>query len=239
MLAFCIRQQRLVFKSCDSSIPKNGLRVHHVVEQRIARNIVTESHEPPISSDIPEKPCSLVYVQDESTTLYERSWSGAMSDRLPLECGIHVCRQSLPMNSLEEALAEMRDDLAVMPAVVLMTRGPLVSMVAQYYLESVPLSGLIMVDPIVDLTALPGVEELSNTKLLLEQIEARPLKLEPGVVPTLILSSKSLLQEASKQAAQRHSDPDGPFGDIQFVVLDDINEVPLKLINNWIDDVVL
>lgn len=161
-----------------------------------------------------------------------------MSDRLPLEDGIHVCRQSLPMTSLEEALAEMRDDLAVMPSVVLMTRGPLVSMVAQYYLESVPLSGLIMVDPIVDLTALAGVEELSNTKLLLEQIEARPLKLEPGVVPTLILSSKSQLQDASKQAAQRHSDPDGPFGDIQFVVLDD-NEVPLNLINNWIDDVVL
>jgi len=141
----------------------------------------------------------------------------------------------------------MSEDLMQHPSIVLVARGPLVSWVAQFYLESLPLSGLVMVDPFVE----PSTEimkeirrqyRIENTCTsdvgLLTQIESgfetRQLKLEPGVVPMLVLMSQKNehMRRASKLTAERHHDPNGSFG----VQSDDIDVNPIAQIQTWIEN---
>jgi hypothetical protein len=208
---------------------------------------VTQSIEPPIESLVPEKPCTLVLLEDQG--LYDSSWNSWLSRSLPDEHGLHYCYQAITLSSLETALSEITTDLATMPSVVLLSRGPVVSWVAQYYLESLSLAGLIMVDPVFD----PSSELLTRLKNLyydasvqehhlLNRIqsgdESRPLKLEAGVIPMLVLSSIDLLQDSAQATAHRHSRLDSPFGKVRTVSLP-ITEDPSELISNWVEQVVI
>jgi hypothetical protein len=92
--------------------------------------------------------------------------------------------------------------------VVLVSRGPITSLCAQYYLESYPLLGLVMVDPIClprngppsNLTsARSEVEEAARIfwndfwfkQQKQQRLETRLLLLEPnGAVPILVISTK-------------------------------------------------
>eukprot|EP00957_Ditylum_brightwellii_P098359 7494546-Ditylum_brightwellii.AAC.1 len=81
---------------------------------------------------------------------------------------------------------------AMPPGTVLIAVGPVSCLVAQYYLESLPLSDLILVNPVI-LPPLPKCEVIERT--IVEDLAKtcsswdRPLRLEPGSVPMLILSS--------------------------------------------------
>lgn len=210
------------------------------------RTIVTESIEPSSASSIPERPCTVVLAQDGS--LYENSWQEPFSQVLPNKRGLHYCNLLLDARSLHKGLDLLEQDLASMPNVVLITRGPIVSMIAQYYLESLPLAGLVMVDPILypfpKLEFKRGSMQEAFMKEIFAGKETRPLKLEPGVVPMLVF--RSLLDPTFKDAAGavalRHSDPDGAYGKIpvhDISVTDEAALTVIDIVSNWIDDCVL
>jgi hypothetical protein len=213
------------------------------------RGIVTESIEPPMVSSVLEKPYTLVLLEDQG--LYETSWQATLRESLPAKYGLHYCHQSLTaLSSLDAALDEMSDDFATMPSIVLLARGPLASWMAQYYLESLPLAGLIMVDPISlessslalleELRTRYAVDEATQELGLLDRIqsgaETRPLKLEAGVVPMLVLTStNNLLLESARMTAERHSDVDSPFGEVLLETVDEAEDLSGRICD-WIDE---
>eukprot|EP00957_Ditylum_brightwellii_P022288 1681808-Ditylum_brightwellii.AAC.1 len=83
------------------------------------------------------------------------------------------------------------------PGTVLIAVGPVPCLVAQYYLKSLPLAGLILVDPSNKKEIHPLLHNLSECKvielMIVEDLAKtcsswdRPLQLEPGSVPMLIL----------------------------------------------------
>ena len=130
------------------------------------------------------------------------------------------------------------------------------SLIAQYYLESLPLAGLVLVDPILSnhVDALKKLETRlggDRTRIqrefvdeLLAGVQPRPLKLEPGVVPMLVLQSirDDVFQEAAYDVAHRHGDPDGAFGEIPVHDITSTKSdamVAIDLLTEWIDDIVL
>jgi hypothetical protein len=138
--------------------------------------------------------------------------------------------------------------LVSLPNIVLITRGPIVSLVAQYYLESLPLAGLVMVDPILypfpKLQFKRGSMQDAFMKGVLAEKETRPLKLEPGVVPMLIFRSMvdPIFEKAAEAVALRHSDPDGAFGKVpvyDISVTDEAALMAIDVVSDWIDDRVL
>jgi len=141
----------------------------------------------------------------------------------------------------------MSEDLKSYPSLVLVARGPLVSWVAQFYLERLPLSGLVMVDPFVEPCSEVmeviirqgsiGKSSTSNVGILSQierGVENRELKLEPGVVPMLVLMSldNQQIRNASKITAERHYDPRGPFE----VNIEDAEDNPVEQIQTWIEN---
>lgn len=215
------------------------------------RTIVTESIEPPPGSTIPERPCEVVLIQDP---FYQTCWQGAFSQVLPNERGLHFCNISMDdCLSLAEGLSELQQDLSGLPNPVLIARGPLVSLVAQYYLESLPLAGLVLVDPILSshkdaLRKIEPVLDKSSAQYkfassFLTGAETRPLKLEPGVVPLMIFHSldHSLFQQAAHDVAFRLGDSDGTFGDVPVhdITPEQDKMVEIDFITEWIDDSVL
>jgi hypothetical protein len=208
---------------------------------------MTESIEPPLTSRVPEKPCSLVLVEDQG--LYNASWSPILRDTLPNKHGLHFFNQQITLSSLEDSLAEMTRDLEGIPSVVLLARGPAVSWVVQYYLEDLPLAGVIMVDPVLDpptdllevLNSMYSVDSGAEMSLLRRihcGVDIRPLKLESGVIPMLVVSSLDLLQTVCESTASRHSSPHSRFGEVQVrrAIPDDD---PSGMINDWIEEFVL
>lgn len=207
---------------------------------------MTESIEPPPSSSIPERPCTVVLTQDDS--LYENSWRELFSQVLPHKRGLHYCNLSLDARSLHEGLDLLEKDLVSLPNIVLITRGPIVSLVAQYYLESLPLAGLVMVDPILypfpKLKFKRGSMQDAFMKGVLAGKETRPLKLEPGIVPMLVFRSMvdPIFEKAAEAVALRHSDPDGAFGKVpvhDISVTDEAALMVIDVVSDWIDDRVL
>ena len=213
---------------------------------------MTDSIEPPLTSKVPERPCEVVLAQDPT---YETCWQQSFARVLPQERGIHYCSVVIDNKNLQEGLDMLEQDLAALPNVVLIARGPLVSLVAQYYLESFPLAGLVLVDPVL----LDHVELLQQVQATLQQChkaqrefvkgilsgeEARPLKLESGAVPMLIFCSlaDSSFHKAAKDVALRHGDPEGIFWDVPVHDISSTDEavlVAIDMITEWLDGSVL
>lgn len=133
--------------------------------------------EPPLDSSVTERPCTVVLMEDES--LYANSWRNDFQTILPRDYGISftsLCKNERPdtaaattttkspspSSSLSDSghptttrrnfsmrLDVMKEMLPPIRDAILVCRGPLSSLCAQYYLESYPLQGLIMVDPIL------------------------------------------------------------------------------------------
>eukprot|EP00544_Gedaniella_sp_CCMP2646_P004531 CAMPEP_0202495930 /NCGR_PEP_ID=MMETSP1361-20130828/18321_1 /ASSEMBLY_ACC=CAM_ASM_000849 /TAXON_ID=210615 /ORGANISM="Staurosira complex sp., Strain CCMP2646" /LENGTH=237 /DNA_ID=CAMNT_0049127117 /DNA_START=41 /DNA_END=751 /DNA_ORIENTATION=+ len=189
------------------------------------RLVMTESVEPLATSTVRERPCEVVLAQD---VIYDSCWQQSFSRILPHERGLHYCGISVDCKNLQGGLDVLKEDLLELPNPVLVARGPLMSLIAQYYLESLPLAGLVLVDPIlihhVDVlkelkTRLRGDRTGIQREFVNELLTAtrpRPLKLEPGAVPILVLQSiqDDIFRQASHDVAHRHWDPDGAFGEI-------------------------
>jgi hypothetical protein len=212
------------------------------------RSIITDSIEPPLVSKIPEKPCTFVLVEDHG--LYEESWMPRLRDCFPSDHGIHFCHQSLHHPTLKEALNEMKHDFASFPATVLMARGPTVSLLAQYYLESLPLSGLIMVDPIVEplssefldslqsMYSLKSIREREFLQGLQKDLEKKGLKLEAGVIPMFVISTIPSLEDQALATVLRHRNPKNRNGEVSFLKLIESEKLIHRFIR-WIEETVV
>lgn len=194
----------------------------------IVRTLLTATTEPPLHNTVPERPCIVVLAEDigvlhSNNSAASPSWHSSFRERIPTQYGMSYASWSLadppPSHpvSFDAALTELKEDLGPVLAqqnTILVARGPWISWMAQYYLESLPLSGLVMVDPLpLDDDAACAVFEHQYKAYLLqsdtinhvsEQSMSREfalyqdymkhsghwaLKLEPGVIPMLVLST--------------------------------------------------
>ena len=94
------------------------------------------------------------------STLYRDSWSQSSRPFVSTfpNRGIHflsidvfseLSSSSTVSESFSQLHSELANDLSTHADVVLVARGPLPCLVAQFYLESLPLSGLILIDPLI------------------------------------------------------------------------------------------
>jgi hypothetical protein len=183
------------------------------------------------SMNVAERPCTVILSEDVGvldgvwTKRKQDSWHSVFSTSIP-EChGMsYACRRAVVSDStnnnnnssaLDAALTELKTDLDSIQLPVLIARGPWNCWMAQFYLESLPLSGLVMVDPLgFDSAAMDNT--LSGITLFEKMYRAHykndserrrmpleydlfqdyvnhwdhwSLKLEPGAVPMLVLAS--------------------------------------------------
>ncbi|KAG7366250.1 hypothetical protein IV203_028920 [Nitzschia inconspicua] len=203
--------------------------------------------EPPLDCQVIEKPCTILLMEDQDTRSYDNtntlmttsSWRQTFQSKLPYECGISFASLSFPGQSDNESLIDDWSKLKISDCVttmkssnlpldtVLVTRGWFSSTCALYYLESLSLQGLIMIDPISFHST--NVENNSPDDNVLQQYILREhsirfedlneLKLEPNAVPMLVVSTIPLPSwlQAAQTMADCHSDPDGPYGIVPVV----------------------
>lgn len=129
----------------------------------LRRSIVTSSIEPSLDARI-ERPETIVLTE---SSLYSNSWNEAFQSFYPKQ-GLHFSsidmfrshpdetdtQISSSVKSLEHVLASDLSHLATSIGIgsahtVLIARGPIQCLTAQYFLESLPLAGLILVDPLL------------------------------------------------------------------------------------------
>ena len=91
------------------------------------------------------------------SSFYRDTWSKSFASIFPHR-GVHflsvdvfsdLSSSSTVSESFAHVHTELATDLSPHAEVTLVARGPLPCLVAQYYLESLPLSGLILVDPLI------------------------------------------------------------------------------------------
>jgi hypothetical protein len=224
---------------------------------------VTAIQEPPLDCEVLEKPCTLVLLEDPCP--YQTPWHESLQSSVPTIHGMSYA--SLTFGSsygLDGMIEEMKADLPAIHDAILVTRGPIASWVALFYLESFPLKGLVMVDPIsfdhrknevgdddvekfsreilqhFGSTEKKKTEEIAAYRFLVQEAAAKRLKLEPNSVPILVVQSiDNLVFEAScQQVAERHSDPDGPFGEVMIKqVFDDDPDPAVYAIDDWVESI--
>jgi hypothetical protein len=216
--------------------------------------------ETPIDCSIPEKPCTVILMEDESAYDHGKelteSWLSTFQSMFPQECGISFAYFSVgnnkkknPTNSDVGTLIPNRvstildamktSQLPKIRDAVLVARGPLVSLCAQYYLESYPLQGLIMVDPILLMddekeehnddgdSMIPELlAQLVTDERDIDRFRNSHLMLEPNSVPMMVVRSTvhTAWNQATQQVAARHSQDDGPFGIVPVIDVVKIQE---------------
>jgi hypothetical protein len=210
------------------------------------RSYFTDIMEPSEEFDgLPKKelPCTLILAEDFETvelgyvsnpkkkTNYamrqQHSWHDSFLKSFPNIYRIPYTKWALSLNqaSFDIALSTLKRDLSSsgFQQPVLVTRGPVMSWLAQFYLESLPLSGLVMVDPLpFDKKTAVELYKSYYSKLCKDYEEPTPeqkqlfsivddyinhwdhytLKLESGVIPMIILST--LLSDSKRR--ERESD---------------------------------
>jgi hypothetical protein len=207
------------------------------------------THEPPPSSPVPERPCAVILAEDLS--LYSKSWHDEFLGELPQHRGLEYGYLGMNGTTLDERLDNLKQELAFIPSVVFVSRGPLVSWTALYYLESLPLAGLIMIDPIAydeldevmeQEKNIQGEKHVTLRSAEIDSLnETRPLKLEPGPVPMLVIQSLEdhLYEVMARRVASRHGgETSSIFGEVQVMAIDTSGDA-IDRICNWIDDSVL
>jgi len=220
------------------------------------RSLLTVAIEPPPQAT--ERPCTLILAQDTNlNVLYSRKsdWSDTFAQKFPTEYGMPTASWSLSPSvvSFDDAVSEMKRDLSNCMQPILVARGPWVSWMAQFYLESMPLAALILVDPLPfnDTASCRLYEKLlsqEENKKSAAFVEYRlfqdyvqhtdhwTLQLEPAVIPMLVLSSRNDWHEPAVQTAARHSEDDDSSSlpvPVMQITNDDHDEA-IARIGNWI-----
>jgi hypothetical protein len=261
-----LRRQRLIDPSATSA---------QVTRRSLLTLPITE---PPLNNSIPEKPYTIILTEDAG--LYPESWHEQLSTKLPTEHGIPYTNFSLTSTTdtdatdstkssqrtlFHEGLDEMKQELSTehlgTTGGILVARGPWMSWMAQFHLESMPLAGLVLVDPLPldDRNSLNQLELLyqSSSGNMTDSLEylmyqnykkhfddnwsAAALQLEPGVVPLLILQSirRPAFDKAAVKTAARHENLKGPFGKVPIYKLDSKSEDPAHtdiaaILTSWV-----
>lgn len=214
------------------------------------RSFMTPAIEPP--PNVAESPTSLVLAEDEG--FYPKSWHEAFSVQVPETHGMAYARFSLThdtVSNFDTALQELKNDLSAQGAnTVLVTRGPWMSWMASFYLESLPLAGLVMVDP-MQLDDMNGLNqfELQYEKLGLkdslqyklyqeysEHWDHWTLKLEPGSVPMLVMYTnlRPGYKRCAENTALRHGE-NVPVLKMPSTARSHVDECISQVVN-WIHD---
>ena len=142
---------------------------------------------------------------------------------------------------------------------ILVARGPVASLCAQYYLESFSLQGLVMIDPILmddkdnadDDNSHEAISSLISRLYQQpddddkERFQSSRLLVEPNAVPVMVVMTipdNKAWNHSSRFVAARHGDPDGPYGIVPIVDMTEMDETEensamtvLDRINEWID----
>eukprot|EP00532_Pseudo-nitzschia_australis_P012023 CAMPEP_0168223478 /NCGR_PEP_ID=MMETSP0140_2-20121125/11368_1 /TAXON_ID=44445 /ORGANISM="Pseudo-nitzschia australis, Strain 10249 10 AB" /LENGTH=375 /DNA_ID=CAMNT_0008153435 /DNA_START=11 /DNA_END=1135 /DNA_ORIENTATION=- len=140
---------------------------------------------------------------------------------------------------------------------ILVARGPVASLCAQYYLESFSLQGLVMIDPILMDDGDNDDEAISSFLSRLyqhtdddddddddkERFRSSRLLVEPNAVPVMVvltIPDNKAWNDSSRFVAARHGDPHGPYGIVPIVDLTEMDETEensaitvLDRINEW------
>jgi hypothetical protein len=224
-----------------------------------SRSIVSRVAEPPLDSSILEKPATILLFEDPD--LYaSRSWQSSFETQVPNDYGMSFAFVSFPKgHGFDQILQELKADVSAINDAVLVTRGPLSSWCAQSYLESFPLQGLAMFDPIQldqmddnleadeistwveTMTLGNSNEDVQNWKRLVEEAKDRKLRLEPNAVPMLVFSTTNsdVCKTAATSMAQRHGDGDGLYGHVPLIDATDVNtDMIIAEIDAWVDTII-
>jgi hypothetical protein len=231
--------------------------------------------EPPLDSSVPEKIYTIILTEDGG--LYPESWHEQLSTKLPTEHGISYTNFSLStatdsqtetdassVSLFHQGLQEMKHDLSAenlgTTGGILVARGPWMSWMAQFYLESLPLAGLVLVDPLplgdrnslnqMDLLYQKnGMQNTLEYKMYKNYVQhfkdnwsATALQLEAGSVPMLVLQSfnRPAFDKAAIKTADRHENLEGPFGKVMTYKLYEKGDDPAKkdipaILTSWIN----
>lgn len=181
-----------------------------------------------------ERPGTIIYAESSLYSKTSKSWVKCFEKEIP-QRGLHFVNISVfdisskeewkkgnPYAQIREAEIELANDISSFPCPVLVTRGGLPSMVAQFYLESFALSGLVMVDPFV----LPEIASSSATSSNRTSISCRKLFQEVS------LQAKSEMQD---NCAELHllqllsSSSESPGKEVRMLKLEP-SSVPMLLL---------
>jgi len=236
--------------------------------------------ETPLDSLVIEKPYTFILMEDETCSLMltqsnkknnnnhqensvSKSWINAFRSKVPADYGMSFASISLNWQhdlggnpSVFGGLQALKScRLSSISDAILVTRGPVASLCAQYYLESMALQGLVMIDPILMDDEDNGHEEISSLLSRLyqqptddedkERFRSSRLLVEPTAVPMMVVMTipdSKAWSHSSQFVAARHGDPDGPYGIVPIVDLTEMDETEansattvLDRINEWID----
>lgn len=146
-------QPRLLLSS--RQLPFKSLQSPCIHEHHSLRGLVTFSAPPPINVAV-ERPETVVLVE---SSLYRQQWKepcasfftsqGLHFSSLDITTSLHDADDDTSLASMEQTLSADLDQLSSSAHTILIARGPIQSLVAQYYLESLPLAGLVLIDPLI------------------------------------------------------------------------------------------
>lgn len=221
--------------------------------------IMSPTFETPLDSTVMEKPYTLILMEDlppgekngatssiiSSNTA--RSWVNVFQSKVPNDCGMSfasLAYDSKNFHCSKLTLAQQLQALKTSPLssihdAILVTRGALSSLIAQYYIESFSLQGLVMIDPIlIDDENVPTTSSEVNNNDSVAQFVAKILDqsqedmsrhmfqssrllVEANSVPMMVMTTRNDVSwnDASKFVADRHSDEDGIYGIVPVVDL--------------------
>jgi hypothetical protein len=225
---------------------------------------------PPLDSTVPENIYTIILTEDGG--LYPESWHEQCSTKLPIEHGISYTNFSLTTDTesdsnsslFHQGLQEMKQELSTehlgTTGGILVARGPWMSWLAQFHLESMSLAGVVLVDPLPleDRNSLNQMELLYQKRGIENSLEykmyrdyvahfkdnwgATALQLEPGSVPMLVLQSfnRPAFDKAAIKTADRHENLEGPFGKVMRYKLYEAGDDPATkdipaILTSWIN----
>lgn len=168
--------------------------------QNSTRNVVSKSYEPSLSPTSIERPGVLVLYQYQDHRHHIARTGTSVGKRVANYCSMKymdVIRNDYHWKGrlrppyfnehteIAAACEELHCTLLNEVGIILITVDAPSSAIAQFYLESHSVSGLLMVDPVLP----PTKMDINSTED--EEGAGRFLKLEPGAVPTMIFSQSS------------------------------------------------
>jgi hypothetical protein len=207
-------------------------------------------------ANIPELPCTIVLAEDTlQEIISKKSWHEAFSVACPEKLGAPYTRWSMVSTTFTNALAEMKEDFRSMQNIILVARGPWVSWLAQFYLESLPLGALIMIDPLPFhlnsnvlesfeaeyVNAISDTDNLPTEYRTIQSYKENPRKLllEPGSVPMLILYSHENQDTATAVVNRHATDAEGQVSAIESMEYESDMDETMKIIFDWVEQNVL